>query len=466
MKFSGENNHFKNREKRRENTVGTEHSPDARYERVLMGFLSSLRREGIRISAPEWLQFLSVIKKKTSSEDMVTMLEKGEFLHKIRSFAKVSLVKNKSDESIFHKVFDEYFGLSGAVYEESPSEEITDSPENEESPENGESSENERNPEIKEQLGIKDVDENLNLSEGEHDDNETVHGGSKDQHNDILRRADMTKMGGGNKKNINQESLIIHAGKEFTEKSTEERNRNMEKYSRATRYEVRPDRASTRQVIKNLRRIIIDVSSSKSGDMDKKKTAGNFARRNFRFEYKKEREKKQEIVLLIDIGGSVDEWSPLIKEVAEEMTKGISKIETYLFHNNIYGYVWEADPKDLFASNYAKKNSLIDLKKIIRKRKKVIIYGDAEMAGNELYEDYYPPSGNHDRIKKFGMKGDKSLEFIKRTSDSVVWINPIFRNEWERHDTSGTIEEIGGIISMHDLTVGGVEDAVKELMKR
>jgi uncharacterized protein with von Willebrand factor type A (vWA) domain len=64
------------------------------------------------------------------------------------------------------------------------------------------------------------------------------------------------------------------------------------------------------------------------------------------------------------------------------------------------------------------------------------------------------------------MGGDECLQFIKRKSDSVVWINPVFRREWEDRDDSGTIQAASDIIPMHDLTVGGVEDAIKSLMKK
>jgi len=156
----------------------------------------------------------------------------------------------------------------------------------------------------------------------------------------------------------------------------------------------------------------------------------------------------------------------LMKEVVEEMAKGLTKLEVFLFHNNLYGYVWKPDTKDLLASSYANPNSLIDIKRIIRKRKKVIIYGDAEMSYSEFESDYWPPSGNYERTEKFGMSGEECLRFVKKKAKSAVWINPIFAKEWEDRDDSGTIEAIRNIIPMYDLTVGGVEDAIKDLMKK
>ena len=88
------------------------------------------------------------------------------------------------------------------------------------------------------------------------------------------------------------------------------------------------------------------------------------------------------------------------------------------------------------------------------------------MSESEFYDDQWPPRGNDKRVSQFGMEGDKCLEYIKKNSNTTTWINPIFKKEWEYRDDSGTIEQAGNIIKMHDLTVGGVEDAIKDLMKK
>jgi uncharacterized protein with von Willebrand factor type A (vWA) domain len=479
----------------------------------------------------------------------------------VRLFAQTTLVKDKADEASFHEAFDEYFELAAKIYNRELQQK-----EDENKVEEKESRDSGVEPELKDQLGIKEVKENSSEDES-HEDNEDVHGGKKDQHNDILKKEDLSKQGGGDKKegpsgegdkglpsegkgekgeagqgqgdkgkegqgkgdkgeagagkgdkgqpsgmgkgssglktenqtgdsseipeapqNTQQEKTehgylvgggkgksvfaervqrdSIYEGEKLDKQAIQEREKRVGKVDRRLRYEERPDKASMREVIRNIRRIILDVSEVKGSNVDLKRTVGNFARRDFRFDYEREREKQPEIVLLIDVGGPVDEWSPLVKEVAEAMAEGLTKLEIYLFHNNLYGYVWKPDPKDLLASSYAKPNSLIDVKSIIKRRKKVIVYGDAEMSYSEFEGDGWPPSGNDERVKKFGMGGKECLNFIKKKADSVVWINPVFQKEWENRDDSGTIHAVSKIIPMHDLTVGGVEDAIKDLMKR
>ena len=514
---------------------------DGENQSVLDGFLDILRDKGIKVSTPEWLQFLQVIGKKTKSSELKELVETNELLNKVRLYAQTTLVKDKTDEAAFHEGFDEYFELAAKIYNKELKKQ---------------EDEEKVKPELKKQLGTQEVKENLPEDEN-HKENEEFHGGEKDQHNDILRKEDLSKQGGGDKKegtssegnkglsdkgkegkgeigqgqgdkgkegqgkgdmgqpsgtgkgssgletegqaknsseipespkNIQQEKTdhgylvgggkgksvfadrvhrdSIYEGEKLDKQTIQDREKKVGKIDRRLRYEERPDKATMREVTRNIRRIILDVSEVKSRNVDLKQTVGNFARRDFRFDYQKEREKQPEIVLLIDVGGPVDQWSPLVKEVAETMAEGLTKLETYLFHNNLYGYVWKPDQKDLLASSYAKPNSLIDIKSLIKRRKKVIIYGDAEMSYSEFENDGWPPSGNDERVKNFGMGGKECLNFIKKKADSVVWISPVFRKEWESRDSSGTIHAVGEIMPMHDLTIGGVEDAIKDLMKK
>ncbi len=484
-------------------------------------FLLLLRKKGVRVSTPEWLQFLQVINVKIISQNLRKIVENNELLNKVRLFAQSTLVKDKSKEAAFHEAFDEYFESIAQIYNRDLKR-TNDSKDNN----NLDSRDSNTKPDIKEQLGIDKIAENLDFKTDSHSDNENIHGGKKDQHNDILQQKDLSKSGGGDKiksktdqknkkqsenhkdelkkqsakfkkqteltkpsettppKNSPKNPLIgkgrgkyiisetvkqvpiAHPGKQFNKDDIKKIKKRVSKIDRRKKYDIRPDKASIKEVIRNLRRIITDISEIKSNNVHLKGSVKNFARRNFRFDYQKEQEKQSEVVLFIDVGGPVDEWSPLIKEVVEEMAKGLSKLEIYLFHNNLYGYVWKANSKDLLASSYPQPNSLIDLKKIIKKRKKIIIYGDAEMSDSEFKYDCWEPSDNNRRLSKFSMGGEESLKFIKKKANSVVWINPIFKKEWERRDDSGSIADIKNIIPMYDLTIGGVEDAIKKLMQK
>ncbi len=520
---------------------------------IFDGFLDLLRDKGVRVSTPEWLQFLQVIGKKTKASELKELVETDELLNKVRLFAQTTLVKDKADEAAFHEAFDEYFELAAKIYKRELQQQ-----EDEKTVSKEADYDSKVVPELKEQLGAREVKDNLSKKDENHKDDEKVHGGKEDQHDDILKREDLLKQGGGDKgdkeeglisegsKNLlNKEKVgeegqgqgdkgiggteksnrgqssdvgsellnpeiehreknaskgsefsqgirqeksergylvgggkgksifservrqdSIYKGEKINKQAIQDREKIVGKVDRRLRYETRPDKASMREVIRNIRKIILDISEIKTHNVDLKSTVRNFAKRDFRFDYNREKEKQPEIVLLIDVGGPVDEWSPLVKEVTEAMVEGLTKLEIYLFHNNLYGYVWKPDPQNLLASSYAKPDSLIDIKSIIKRRKNVIIYGDAEMSYSELKRDCWPPRDNEEGIEKFSMGGEECLNFIKKKANSVVWLNPIFKKEWQDHDFSGTIQTISSIISMHDLSVGGVEDAIKDLMKQ
>lgn len=527
----------------------------SKNQSIFDGFLDLLRDKGVRVSTPEWLQFLQVIGKKTRASELKELVETDELLNKVRLFAQTTLVKDKADEAAFHEAFDEYFELAAKIYKR----ELQQQEDNEKTVSKEADYDSKVVPELKEQLGAQEVKDNLSKKDENHKDDEKVHGGKEDQHDDILKREDLLKQGGGDKgdkeeglisessknllnkkekvgeegqgqgdkgiggteksnrgqssdvgsellnpeiehreknaskgsefsQGIRQEKsergyLVgggkgksifservrqdsIYKGEKINKQAIQDREKIVGKVDRRLRYETRPDKASMREVIRNIRKIILDISEIKTHNVDLKSTVRNFAKRDFRFDYNREKEKQPEIVLLIDVGGPVDEWSPLVKEVTEAMVEGLTKLEIYLFHNNLYGYVWKPDPQNLLASSYAKPDSLIDIKSIIKRRKNVIIYGDAEMSYSELKRDCWPPRDNEEGIEKFSMGGEECLNFIKKKANSVVWLNPIFKKEWQDHDFSGTIQTISSIISMHDLSVGGVEDAIKDLMKQ
>lgn len=531
-----------------EDTIETADTSDQSKETVKSlfdGFLIDLQARGIRVSTPEWMHFLTVVKERMKEEQLKTAVSVQEIFERLRVYARVTLVKNKQDEAAFNLAFDQYFLSTAKVVENAVAEEEKeDEPAPDEQVEPGE-------PDIKEQLGIKEVDENLDLPEdGEHDDNEQVHGGKKDQHNDILKKQDMSKKGGGNKKESQdggegdkgkeskgkgdkgdegqgegekgeagagkgdkgkpsgmgkggepsaedaqtgsennrpgsqemegfQEVGILKGGGKgnsrevarvavasdegLTREYAQERAERIQEHDRKSKYERRPERADIRQIIRNLRRIILDTSQIRSGKVDIRGTVERFARKNFGIDYKREREKQPEVVLFIDVGGPVDEWSPLIREVAEEMTKGLTKLDIYFFHNNLYGYAWKVDP--MSPETVGKMKDPIDLKSITSRRKKIIIYGDAQMSGSEFYSEMWP-KGERKAYEKMMMSGEESLRYLKRHSNAAVWINPVFKHDWKESDSSGTIAAAREIIPMHDLSVGGVQDAIKELMKK
>lgn len=132
-------------------------------ELALNGFFSELREAELRVSPPEWLSFVAIVKSLDKSQ-----LQDSNFFYTLKQIAQVTLIKDNSDIALFSEVFDRFFI---APTDQSVTEQ-------------------------KEQLDINEVQPNQ-LDDLDHDDNDVVHGGQIDQHNDILNQQDATKIGGG-----------------------------------------------------------------------------------------------------------------------------------------------------------------------------------------------------------------------------------------------------------------------------
>ena len=150
---------------------------DNSAEKSLSGFLDFARGNGIRISTPEWLNYLGVIEEIGKDAEALS----GDLFDTLKSIGMATLVKDKADLATFSDSFDEYFkDLKAARDEKENIEEQTAKEIGKKSLElfNREDTDtNNIGHEIKEQLGIQEVAPN-NLDDANHDDNEMVHGGT------------------------------------------------------------------------------------------------------------------------------------------------------------------------------------------------------------------------------------------------------------------------------------------------
>jgi uncharacterized protein with von Willebrand factor type A (vWA) domain len=65
-----------------------------------------LRKKGIPVSVPEWLQFMKIVQIKAQQEQLLTV---GLFFEILRIYAQTTLVKDKRYYALFYEAFDEYF---------------------------------------------------------------------------------------------------------------------------------------------------------------------------------------------------------------------------------------------------------------------------------------------------------------------------------------------------------------------
>jgi uncharacterized protein with von Willebrand factor type A (vWA) domain len=169
-----------------------------------------------------------------------------------------------------------------------------------------------------------------------------------------------------------------------------------------------------------------------------------------------------EIVLLIDNGGtSMLSHVELTRLLFAKVRDRIKRCHTYFFHNTIYGSVYK-DPQ--------RRQPLRTAELLKRSRDtRLIVVGDASMAPEELVypggsiyfgEDFGGSSGGDDR--------ESSLRWLERLHDRfrhAAWLNPIPKELWPNAYGRTTIQAIGKVFPMEDLTLGGIKRAVARLTR-
>jgi uncharacterized protein with von Willebrand factor type A (vWA) domain len=159
------------------------------------------------------------------------------------------------------------------------------------------------------------------------------------------------------------------------------------------------------------------------------------------------------VVLMIDNGGwSMDPYIEIVQTLFNYARSQFKDLRIYYFHNTLYGRVW-SDPqrhlKPEAIEEFARRDP----------DTRLIIVGDAAMAPYELmgtngaiYVDQQESRSSEDRLK-----------FLARTFRHAVWLNPQAESSW---GYTWTIDAIGKIFPMFELTLDGLEKAVQHLMRR
>ncbi len=211
------------------------------------------------------------------------------------------------------------------------------------------------------------------------------------------------------------------------------------------------------QVLAKLTTIMRDATTIRTSRLDQLATARSIAQHGGvpEFVWEEEAEEKPKVVVLFDVGGSTDEFRPIMEKLFAAAKDTIDELDVYYFHNAIYGDVWPQ--KD---GNWGEH--FIPMREILKRDEntRVIIVGDAWMAEGELHG-----GGSYYDEQESSETGYDNFRKIQRTFPHTVWVNPILERDHEQWDNSGTIADIKGIFPMYDLTLRGLENAVRRLME-
>ena len=157
---------------------------------------------------------------------------------------------------------------------------------------------------------------------------------------------------------------------------------------------------------------------------------------------------RMKVILMIDNGGwSMEPYIEVVQTLFHYASSQFKDLKIYFFHNTIYGRVW-ADPQ----RNY--KPQEVDEFTRWDPETRLIIVGDASMAPYELM---HPNGAIYIDAKPSGTSIER-LRFLAKTFRHSVWLNPMSSIEWYY---SRTVQAIGQVFPMFELTLDGLEKAVK-----
>ncbi len=167
--------------------------------------------------------------------------------------------------------------------------------------------------------------------------------------------------------------------------------------------------------------------------------------------FKRSRENKVKVLILFDIGGSMDDYIHLSEELFSAAKAEFQHLSFYYFHNCVYESLWK--------NNERRDSERLDTFALINKYGKdykLIFVGDATMGP---YEIAYP-GGSVEHWNE--EPGQVWLNRLLNHFEDAVWLNPQPQAYWRYYQS---IDLISNIMSkrMYPLTVEGLQSAIKTI---
>ena len=168
--------------------------------------------------------------------------------------------------------------------------------------------------------------------------------------------------------------------------------------------------------------------------------------------YRSEKKNSVRVLLLIDIGGSMDDHAKSCEQVFSAAKSEFKSLDYFYFHNCVYENIWKNNNRR--HSEYLETENLL---RIYSKNTKLIFIGDALMSP---YEITYPGgSVEHWNEKPGVFYINKLVNYF----DKVVWLNPEQRQNWQYSQSTMILRDLVKK-NMFQMNLKGIESAMKNLI--
>jgi uncharacterized protein with von Willebrand factor type A (vWA) domain len=164
-----------------------------------------------------------------------------------------------------------------------------------------------------------------------------------------------------------------------------------------------------------------------------------------------ERHNAVKLLLLFDIGGSMDDHIRVCQEMFSAAKSEFKHLEYYYFHNCPYESLWKDNRR-----RHSERVSTYEVLRTYPADYKLVFVGDASMSP---YEIVYPGgSVEHWNEEPGAAWMERFLDIYSR----AVWLNPVPQGYWPHTQSIGVMRQIMGQ-RMYPLTLEGLDAAMKEL---
>ena len=166
-----------------------------------------------------------------------------------------------------------------------------------------------------------------------------------------------------------------------------------------------------------------------------------------------ERHNKVKVLLLMDVGGTMDEHISRVEELFSAAKTEFKHLEFYYFHNCPYDFMWKNNRR-----RFSEKTATWDLIRKYNKDYKLIFVGDATMSPYEILQ----PGGSVEYNNE-----EPGAEWIQRLTNAFpkfAWINPEPQGVWQYRQSISVVQQLVNQ-RMFPPTLAGLEGAMRLLTK-
>ena len=165
-----------------------------------------------------------------------------------------------------------------------------------------------------------------------------------------------------------------------------------------------------------------------------------------------ERRNAVRVLLLLDIGGSMDAYVQMVEELFSAAKTEFKHLDHFYFHNCLYEGVWREN-----ARRWNARTPTWDVLNRFGPGWKCIFVGDASMSP---YEIAIPGGANEHWNEE---SGETWLRRAVAQWPDTLWINPVPETHWPYTQSIGMVREIIGAERMVPLTLEGLTRGMRVL---